>query len=84
MYLSLTLLSLLSSATACLRFVAYAPWDDTLPYTAKITDNDVVTCWISMSYRDHYTMQRFTPADRVLEQPFESEWDFRGWQFECM
>jgi hypothetical protein len=73
------LLALSTPSRACLRHKGTAPWDDTLPFEATITDNGVVTCWISKTYASHSTEQRHTPPDDA-----NLAWEFQPWHFECL
>lgn len=52
----LTLL-LAITAHACMEFKGIFPFSTSLPYEASITDNGVITCWISTTYAAHTDLQ---------------------------
>jgi hypothetical protein len=74
----LLLISELSSA--CLIYKGVAPWDEKLPFSATITDNNVVTCWIDMSYQSHFIIQ--SRNHRITEDG--EVWEFSDWKFKCL
>ena len=46
-----------SLTQACMEFNGTLPFSHTAPFEASITDNGMVTCWISTSLVEHDTMQ---------------------------
>jgi hypothetical protein len=44
---------LLLQTSACMHYSATFPYATHLPFEATLTDNGVVTCWISMTYDQH-------------------------------
>ena len=77
-------------AHACLRYTARFPWDDTLPVTASITDNGIQTCWLNMTYKQHYLRQQYKNRNRGREEGVgvgddgSAEWEFEDWDFSCV
>jgi hypothetical protein len=48
---------LISQASACMHYSATFPYSTSLPFEATLTDDGVVTCWISMTYDQHNKQQ---------------------------
>jgi hypothetical protein len=40
-----------------MHYTATFPYSTSLPFEATLTDNDVVTCWLSMTYDQHNNQQ---------------------------
>ena len=63
-----TLFLLLKQSSACMHYSATFPYSNSHPFEATITDNGVVTCWISMTYEQH-SKQQIAFANRQLGRP---------------
>jgi hypothetical protein len=63
-----TLFLLLKQSSACMHYSATFPYSNSHPFEATITDNGVVTCWISMTY-DQHSKQQIAFANRQLGRP---------------
>src|SRR6187402_1742936 len=46
-----------STVRACMEFSGNFPFSNSLPYEAKIVDNNVTTCWLSTTYNEHSKLQ---------------------------
>ncbi|PVH89677.1 hypothetical protein DL98DRAFT_2378 [Cadophora sp. DSE1049] len=55
--LALAAASLPLAVHACMEFNGTLPFSHTSPFEASITDNGVVTCWISTTLAEHNSMQ---------------------------
>jgi hypothetical protein len=43
--------------SACMHYTAIFPYSTSLPFEATLTDNGIVTCWLSMTYDQHNDQQ---------------------------
>ncbi|KAJ8064660.1 hypothetical protein OCU04_006982 [Sclerotinia nivalis] len=77
--LSLSLISLLPVTQACLTYHAEFPFDNDKPFIGKIIDNGIETCWINMSYSEHWKWQ----AMENQKDWGRSEWVWKPWPFTC-
>ncbi|KAI9649034.1 hypothetical protein NHQ30_001601 [Ciborinia camelliae] len=69
--LTLLFLILLAHPTnACLIYHATAPFAKDKPFIGKIVDNGVETCWINMTYNEHWERQ-------LMEN--EADWKRQEW-----
>jgi hypothetical protein len=70
-------------ATGCMQYTATFPFADNLPFEATIKDDEVMTCWLSISYREHnlltahyyskYSYLSHTVSRRLIST-LDSEW----------
>ena len=63
-------LLLIGQTSACMHYSATFPYATHLPFEATLTDNSVVTCWISMTYDQHDKQQTaFSNHRRARTKP---------------
>ena len=62
------LTALLKRTSACMHYSATFPYATNLPFEATLTDNAVVTCWISMTYDQHNHQQNAFSNHRRIPQ----------------
>ncbi|KAE9370452.1 hypothetical protein N431DRAFT_411812 [Stipitochalara longipes BDJ] len=55
-------------ASACMHYSATFPYATNLPFEATLTDDGVVTCWISMTYDKHNEQQTALSNHRRMQQ----------------
>lgn len=48
---------LLAPIHACVIYQAISPFSDIAPFQATLTDNGLTTCWLSLSYAAHSSLQ---------------------------
>ncbi|KAH7419271.1 hypothetical protein BKA64DRAFT_699302 [Cadophora sp. MPI-SDFR-AT-0126] len=58
---------------ACMEFNGTLPFSHTAPFEASITDNGVVTCWISTTLAEHNSMQ-----DELYSHQHSHNWKARS------
>ncbi|EDN90935.1 predicted protein [Sclerotinia sclerotiorum 1980 UF-70] len=75
----ISLISLLPITQACLTYHAEFPFDNDKPFIGKIIDNGVETCWINMSYNEHWKWQ----AMENEKDWGRREWVWKPWPFTC-
>jgi hypothetical protein len=69
-YFSPLITLLLRQTSACMHYSATFPYATHLPFEATLTDNSVVTCWISMTYDQHDKQQTaFSNHRRARTKP---------------
>ncbi|TVY19905.1 hypothetical protein LARI1_G001574, partial [Lachnellula arida] len=83
-----TLLLLPAAVLSCIKYSAVYPISETAPFQATITDDNLTTCWISRTYREHNRYQQLAnlapPTSAELQNPDTTTWGFKRWDFECL
>jgi hypothetical protein len=68
-YILVTLILFPSQTSACMHYSATFPHATHLPFEASLTDDGIVTCWISMTYDQHNEQQTaFSNHRRIPQQ----------------
>ncbi|TVY49145.1 hypothetical protein LOCC1_G000962 [Lachnellula occidentalis] len=82
------LLLLPAPVLSCIKYSAVYPFSETAPFQATITDDNLTTCWISRTYREHNRYQQMAnlapPTRAELQDPDMTTWGFKRWDFECL